>query len=160
MATRHPALVPLARDHHDGLLLAIRLQQGAAALTKLWSHDRTVQAQYVREFHRQHLLPHFAAEEEDLFPLIDVHAPGLRPMRDRLVADHRFFERTAEELALADPTSLERVLTEYGRRLEEHIRREDRELFPAIERQFPPEALDDLRRAMESRYGNDQTNRA
>ena len=52
---RHDSLVPLSREHHDGLLLAVRLQQGRAALPRLWSHDLVWQAEYVTRFFGEHL---------------------------------------------------------------------------------------------------------
>jgi hemerythrin-like domain-containing protein len=103
------------------------------------------------------LRPHFAAEEQLLFPLVDRHVPAVRPLTERLLTDHRTFERTTEELQSPDPTTLERVLTEYGERLERHIRLEDRELFPAIEAGVPQEALRKLKRDMDLRYAEGQT---
>ena len=73
---RHPGLIPLSREHHDGLLLATRLQQGRNALLRLWSHDLVWQAQYVVKYFREELIDHFATEEEIIFPL-GAKIPGL-----------------------------------------------------------------------------------
>ena len=84
MAKRHPALVPVARDHHEGLLLAVRLQQGEKALERLWSHDTAWQARFVVDFFNDHLIRHFAVEEVKIFSLADVEVPASRSAVEEL----------------------------------------------------------------------------
>jgi hemerythrin-like domain-containing protein len=141
MAKRHQSLVPLARDHHEGLLLAIRLQQGKQALLKLWSHDPAWQAAYVAEFYDKYLHTHFEAEEKGLFPLASTIA-ACRPVVGELVVEHRALEEYVSRLRHPDKTTLQDDLRSIGALLEEHIRKEDRILFPSFEEHASEEMLE------------------
>ena len=72
---RHPAFVALSQEHHDGLLLATRLQQGTNALLRLWSHDLHWQSDYVVKFFDENLRQHFSVEEEIVFPVAGQYLP-------------------------------------------------------------------------------------
>jgi hemerythrin-like domain-containing protein len=156
--TRHPAFVGLSREHHDGLLLAVRLQQGTRALERLWSHDEQWQAQNVEDFFAKHLAQHFRDEEEILFPEAASISPAGRGMVDELVADHEEMRRLAGSLTdknvgptrLGDPVRgpLAQKLKEFGEILERHIRREEREFFPFCESNMSGEKLDTLAAAL------------
>jgi len=145
---RHPAFVELSRDHHDGLLLATRLQQGSKALLKLWSHDPKWQAEFVVSFFREDLVKHFRLEEEILFPEIERAHGGSVSIVKELRDDHQELRRLARSLERGDAPGLERTLAGFGRLLERHIRREERELFPECERTLSPDVLEDLGRRM------------
>jgi hemerythrin-like domain-containing protein len=139
---RNPAFHPLSREHHDGLLLAIRLQQGERALPRLWSHDRAWQAEFVVRFYNEHLRRHFLSEEEQLFPVAEGKSPAeLRKLAGRLRDDHAWMNKTITELPAADRSLLEELLPAFGKRLEEHIRTEERTFFPMCERWFTHEEL-------------------
>lgn len=151
MAKRHPALVPVARDHHDGLLLAIRLQQGERAELKLWSHDPGLQTEFVVAFFDQHLTRHFAVEEEQVFPL-GRHLADAAAVIERLIGQHRQIASIVEDLR-TDPAGDRRTtLQELGRLLEEHIRLEDRTLFPMLEAKLPDDVLRSAQAAVERYY--------
>ena len=119
---RHPSLEPFSRDHNIGLILARRLvqaaregetarQDAASSLLKYWADE---------------LEDHFAEEERTLLPLIPSDE-----LRERLLREHRSF---AEDIrALSDGSSEPRVLLHAGETLNDHIRWEERVLFPAIE---------------------------
>jgi hypothetical protein len=62
---RHPALLPLSRDHHDGLVQAVRLRRAAAdgdASARLAAAGELLEA-------------HIRLEERQLFPLIEELVP-------------------------------------------------------------------------------------
>ena len=67
-----------------------------------------------------------------------------------LIEDHRFFRETAEALSHPEAETPDRTLTAFGERLERHIRTEDRELFPAVEREVPEHLLQKLLRGQET----------
>ncbi|MCU0454160.1 MAG: hemerythrin domain-containing protein [Bacteroidetes bacterium] len=151
MAKRHPALVPVARDHHDGLLLAIRLQQGDRAELKLWSHDPVLQTEYVLAFYDQHLTRHFTVEEEQVFALgRDIR--DAVALIDHLTDQHRQIASIVNGLRSDPPADRRPVLQSLGRLLEEHIRLEDRKLFPLLEAQVPPAELQTAQAAIERYY--------
>jgi hemerythrin-like domain-containing protein len=152
MAKRHESLIPLARDHHEALLVALRLQQGKNALERLWSHDPLWQANYVAEFYEQHLRPHFNAEEQALFPLAKEHVKKSVPLVDELIAQHRAMEERILLFKKSNATPLEQQLKEFGALLEDHIRKEDRILFPMFEEHASAELLSEALKQIHSFY--------
>ena len=64
---RHPALIPLSRDHHDGLVQAVRLRRAAADGD---ASARLAAAREFVEFFRNEERVHLRDEEEELFPLL------------------------------------------------------------------------------------------
>ncbi|MBI5464147.1 MAG: hemerythrin domain-containing protein [Ignavibacteriales bacterium] len=152
MTKRNPALVPLSRDHHDGLLLAVRLQQGTGALMRLWSHEPSWQATFIVEFYDRHLRRHFRAEDEVMFPAAEKHSPATQSLVAGLTADHREMERRVEAFRASVATATREQLAEFGRLLEEHIRKEERQLFPAFERTAGTDVLAALERQIQSYY--------
>lgn len=138
MAKRHPALISLSHDHHHGLALALRLRQGdKALLNDGWVHDRREQATRVLKFYADELRPHFAAEEEALFPALQHHSPTSSDLIRMLINDHRDIERIVGSLQQAPDRTLEDLLVQLGTRLENHIRAEERQLFPIFEGEIP-----------------------
>ena len=133
MAKRHSSLTPLSRDHHHARSLALKLRQGTRSLlADGWTHDPVLQSRRVLRFAGEELAPHFAAEEEALFPFVRARLPELVPLIERLIGEHRVMEALLANLREADgppPGLLERI----GGELERHIRAEERELFPPCE---------------------------
>ncbi|MEX0602075.1 MAG: hemerythrin domain-containing protein [Bacteroidota bacterium] len=152
MAKRHSSLIELSRDHYHGLLLAVRLQQGKKALLRLWSHDPLYQAKFVVSFYENDLKKHFKAEEEALFPPIYKHLEGTRPLVDDLKADHRKIKEYVRGFRKPDRKTLEARLKEFGKFLEDHIRKEDRQLYPMVEKLAPPELLAEIQEHMDPFY--------
>lgn len=149
---RHPGLVPLSREHHDGLLLATRLQQGSAALLRLWSHDAAWQAEFVTRFFDDHLAAHFATEEETLFPLA-ADVPALAPTVAELTAEHAELRALAERLRRAAGAERDEALVRFGSILERHIRTEERVLFPGCEDNLAPADLERIGGLIGLRHG-------
>jgi len=149
---RHPGLVLLSQDHHEGLLLATRLQQGRRALTASWSLDPFWQAKYVSTFFKMHLRPHFHSEEEVLFPSV-LHYGGskARELVSPLIDEHRRMEEMISFFLNPDEKKLECTLVQFGEILEHHIRAEERELFPFCQEIIPEEELSALGRLISGR---------
>ena len=136
---RHQALAPLSRDHHDGLLLAVRLQQGKQALPRLWSHDPLWQADYVVKFYDRHLVPHFEAEEKVLFPVAARYMKEGNVIIRQLLHEHEEMRTSIKFFRHPEEEKLERNLEQFGKLLESHIRCEEREFFPMCEEIIPEE---------------------
>lgn len=123
---RHPALVALSHDHHHALVEARRLRRAATAD----EDPRDAVAAFLRFFYSI-TVPHFREEEETLFPLV-VDLDSARPLLVEALLDHQRLHALAAVLAgHADA----RTMREVGERLEAHVRFEERQLFPLIERQ-------------------------
>jgi hemerythrin-like domain-containing protein len=137
---RHPALIPLSRDHHDGLVLALRLRRAAAAGD---ASARLVAAREFVVFFRNEERVHLHDEEEELFPLLLRHVPSQpAPLREARV-QHMQLEGFARQLEIAVAAGIvdREALAAAGELFEAHIRLEERELFPLIEELVPDDEL-------------------
>ncbi|MBX7131125.1 MAG: hypothetical protein K1X67_00455 [Fimbriimonadaceae bacterium] len=118
---RHRALEPFSRDHNIGLILARSLQLG-----------REGAEQAARAAWEGELKDHFDEEERLLGPLLDT------ALLERLITEHRQIAQQLDDL----PGSM----AELGSALHEHIRWEERVLFPWLETHATEEQLADLER--------------
>nr|CAA9232559.1 hypothetical protein AVDCRST_MAG63-1033 [uncultured Armatimonadetes bacterium] len=127
---RHPSLQPLSRDHQGGLVQAKRLQEAADAGEA--ARERAA-AGFARAW-RDEIEDHFRVEERLLLPLLEA-----RPVESaRLREEHRTLRELAEA---ASGAAAPDTLRELGSRLHDHIRWEERELFPLLERTLTQEQL-------------------
>ena len=124
---RHPALVPLSRDHHHALVIAQRLRRAtvgtatetAGAFLSHWDAEEKL---------------HFRLEEELLLPAYAAHGECAHPAIIRMLLDHMLIRRDAVQLA--GMASLE-LLHDLGARLADHVQLEEHEVFPLIEATIP-----------------------
>lgn len=127
---RDPRLHGLSNDHHTGLLLAQRIRTARAK----GGIDREFIRQVAGEFQAQ-VEVHFTVEERFLLPALravgeGAHADRLQREHDRLCALIHEAER--------DPEKLDAFAT----LLHDHIRHEEREVFPLAEARCAPQDLD------------------
>ena len=136
---RHPGLIPLSHDHHDTLVVAQGLILGHAKAPRSdWPDSRRAQVDRVAAFFAETLEPHFDAEETCVFPAAARQLAGGAALVRRLLADHDAIRSLVTDLE-RDPTSdLDTRLPALGRRLEAHIRTEERELFESMQREMTP----------------------
>lgn len=147
---RHPALIPLSREHHDVLLLAQELKQDHPGYAKS-SVPKTLPEKiaYTKQFLAEYIQPHFRLEEDILLQ----GAMGVSEELDRaaqeILNDHRQIEKLAD--TLTDAHSLDAL----GRALEQHTRREEREFFQLVQELLPADRIEaigrEMQRAMEAR---------
>ncbi|MCL4791114.1 MAG: hemerythrin domain-containing protein [Gammaproteobacteria bacterium] len=155
MAKRHPALIPVAREHHECLILAQRLMRGARVPDGDWPRDPVQQAAMLAEFFKRHLRQHFAIEEALVFPAACSAGSEAGALVLQLLDEHRDMESRVEQLA-ANPQVMATELAAFGELLNAHIRLEDRQLFPLMEAGMSADALLELQRRIESHYGDGQ----
>lgn len=129
---RHETLKPLSRDHHHGLLLCWKLRQGIQRKV-----DPQRMMEYCVTFHKQQLLPHFALEEEAIFPILG----NEHELVKRALTEHRRLTR----LFTGTDDPLNRI-SQIEKELEAHIRFEERVLFSEIEAVASPPDLDRIDR--------------
>ena len=128
---RHPALVPFSDDHHRALVLARRLRRDA------------VDAELAREVQRAfaaELEPHFRAEELRLLPALA--AQGCAALVERTERDH------AQLRELVRGAWSEETARALGALLDEHVRFEERVLFPEAEQRLSEAELAAVRDAL------------
>ena len=129
---RHPALVTLSHDHHHALFVAHQLRKAdeqtadaaASALSALWDNE---------------MRDHLRVEDEVLLPaVVEAGIVAEHEMLARVAADHLLIRRDIR--ALDGAPSLEQ-LHEIGARLSEHVRFEERQLFPLLEAELSEQQL-------------------
>ncbi len=132
---RHQSLIPLSHQHHHGLVMSHRLKQ---SLDPSNAQAVAALADEVVTFFRDHLIPHFDAEEKALFPIIEEHG-GRLPLIDELREEHDRFAALVDQLGSSTLESQQRarLLRLFGQTLEAHIRKEERVLFPLYEERVP-----------------------
>ncbi|HSR68459.1 MAG TPA: hemerythrin domain-containing protein [Acidobacteriota bacterium] len=149
---RHAGLIPLSHDHHDGLVIAQRLLQGASKSPQVsWPSRPQEQRDRVLDFYRDHLRHHFAAEEEIVFPLARRHLAAESELVGRLEQEHRQLRRGLEEMK-EQTSGLGPALKQWAGLLRDHIRSEERELFQLMQSHVPEDELAACRGQVEALY--------
>jgi len=130
---RHRALEPFSRDHYGGLVIARHLMQdrneaSLISLMRLWKEE---------------MEDHFLEEESLLMDLIP------QEMANRLAAEHSEIRLRIESAAAGkfgpnDVASL-------GEKIHNHIRWEERVLFPWLEQSTDMDPIAEATEAMEAR---------
>lgn len=138
---RNKVLQPLSRDHHQGLILAQILKKGAPEYKGL---PTTIKGkkEYTISFYNSELIKHFKKEEEILFPFASGKNKELDEQINDIINDHQEISVIVEQVK--NLKSVEETLDKLGRLLEEHIRKEERKFFPAIEKILTEDELSEL----------------
>lgn len=116
---RHKALQPLSREHHHGLLLSWKIRTG---FSKNIEPERI--RVYADWFFENHLIPHFEVEETHIFTILETNDKLIK----KALADHRRIKRL-----FAETEDDAKTLSKIEETLEQHIRFEERVLFPEIQ---------------------------
>ena len=148
---RHESLVPLSRDHHEGLLLAQRIRKGKSVVPQSdWPEKRELQRDRVVEYFDAQLALHFQAEEEFVFPLADQYLPEEEEVTSLLRKQHSQIRSLVSELRTAGGVQLDNLLLRLAHVLEVHIRKEERVFFQRIQDGVPPEQLEQCGQEIEN----------
>jgi hemerythrin-like domain-containing protein len=130
------ALISLSHEHHKALSVARQLRRVTPE-----------SADSVREatlgFWLQHQAAHLRAEEELLLPAYAKHGDPRHPLVAAVLCDHVDIRWRMNALSEDDCVALT-ALVELGALLAEHVRLEERRLFPLIEASVPDEDLANL----------------
>ena len=122
---RNPALQPLSREHHTALSLAntcVRAAQSGDADQVRQACLRAI------KLYADELDTHFKIEEESLLPLLTSAEAQL--LVQRTLTEHQLLRGLLDGLQQNDVESL----NTFGKYLAAHVRFEERELFPALEK--------------------------
>ncbi|MBS1586674.1 MAG: hemerythrin domain-containing protein [Bacteroidetes bacterium] len=126
---RHESIVALSREHHFGLLFCWKIRQ---ALKKQVAPERI--QPYVKYFWDNHLKPHFKEEETWLFAALQ------DTLVDQAIAEHKHIEQLANELLAKEPVQTADLST-LATAVDDHIRFEERKLFPHLEKELSQDQL-------------------
>ncbi|AKD02397.1 Hemerythrin-like domain-containing protein [Pontibacter korlensis] len=108
---------------------------------------------YVLDFLKEHLLPHFKLEEQTVFILAADTSEELRQQAIHLQSEHRKLEQFILALPKATDAELPVKLDEVGKMLEQHIRQEERVFFEALQQELPEEKLQELQQQVLEQLG-------
>ena len=126
---RSKQLTPLSKDHHDGLLFAWKIKQGLKN-----GADIKLIAEYVQWFWKNHLQEHFREEEQILAP----HLPEDNELLKQMIDEHHGIESMVH---INENIADEILLLNLAQAIDEHIRFEERQLFPYAEKAIPEKEL-------------------
>jgi hemerythrin-like domain-containing protein len=146
---RHPSLRQFSDDHHQGLVHARRLRKGAS----VGGDNSADTARNFLEFWQSDTSLHFRKEEEVLLPVLARYGGdfGERPIL-QMLTQHALIRGLAMQLSdeFEQDKIREDTLRNLGKQLEEHIRLEERHVFPLIEQTLPEHALQEVTSRLEA----------
>jgi hemerythrin superfamily protein len=116
---RHENLQPLSREHHQGLLLCWKIRSGLNN-----NIDKARISRYCDYFFNTHLIPHFKAEEKYVFPILGMDNELVK----KALQDHLELRKLFKENSEGN-NSLQKI----EKKLEDHIRFEERILFNEVQ---------------------------
>jgi hemerythrin-like domain-containing protein len=132
---RSPELSQLSRDHHQALYAALRLRRAG-------EDDAADAVAVFDDFWRDHGRRHFQIEEEVLLPgFAAAGGDADHELVARVLTDHVEIRARASKMTRDADVGW---LNDLGERLAAHVRLEEDELFPLIERTLEPGALAEL----------------
>jgi hemerythrin-like domain-containing protein len=143
---RDPSLIQLSRQHQHALAVCVRIERALrerAVDLGAWKLE-------MHQLYADEVRFHFAAEEKVLFPATRRFAE-LAALVEELCSDH---ERLRHCFGRAEKGAINQAeLGAFAKLLSRHIRKEERQLFEAIQKRMRPEELaslgDELARALE-----------
>lgn len=138
---RNKNIVILSREHHSGLLFCWKIRQGI----KKNAEAERIQ-QYVSYFWKDHLYKHFNEEETLMFLKVDDDA--CRKALEQHDQIRLLFKLVTNR---ATPISYS-LLTQLADMVDDHIRFEERELFPHLEKVLDEEQLKHIGAALEQSH--------
>ena len=149
---RHPSLHPLSQHHHFALIQALEMRRAAEAPAETRAAAVLRQAaKFVRFWHKTGHA-HFREEEEVLLP---AYARHTRLDQDaevmRVLADHAEIRAAVQDfekcLAVKRPVEA-KAMGRLAKLLHDHVRLEENELFPRIEKILGEEHLNAMGRGL------------
>lgn len=142
MTRRHDTLIPLTHDHHHALAQARRLHDVAKLTDE--TQRRNLANDFIN-FYFGRAVRHFHEEEELFFaPLVDHEEACDEVMK--AVAEHLRIHGLARVLrrGLVDGEADPETMKALSKLLTTHVRSEEKNVFPLVERLLTSEELTDL----------------
>lgn len=128
---RSEELYPLSWQHHNGLMAVLLLKKGVQKKA-----DVAIMVQFIQQIRKEELDEHFEAEEKTLNLFSDKYH-RLRMLYQKMIEEHAAIRQCFRELE--NPSYA--VIEKFYQLLDQHIRFEEREYFPAIEVTLSAEEL-------------------
>ena len=136
---RNEYIKKLSKDHHAGLLFCWKIRQGL-------KHEVATERikRYASYFWSNHLAEHFKEEEAILFS----------PLEDELIQkaldDHKQIKYQLDELLDDSTGDAKKGLMRLANLIDDHIRYEERKLFPHLEEVLTEKQLNEIGRKLDA----------
>lgn len=137
---RDEAIAPLSREHHSTLILAQLLKKDAPVYNGLPTTDAD-KAVYAQEQFTNLIQKHFKQEEIMLDMAIGIH-PDIDNLTTEIKDEHRLI--TTLFTALKNEDGLQQTMDTLATTLQDHIRKEERVLFPLLQQHCSEELLQEF----------------
>src|SRR5690625_494461 len=134
---RHETLQPLSRHHMVALHLALKLSRADTEKSKLSLEEIK---QEVQEFWEPGGQQHFREEEEILLPTFALYADVEQSEIIDMLIEHVKIRSLIDKIIVSKEIDVS-TLHDLGALLESHVRKEERIVFPMIEKALPEEVL-------------------
>jgi hemerythrin-like domain-containing protein len=142
---RHPSMHPLSQHHHFALIQALEMRRASeSAVEKRANEVERQAAKFIRFWHKTGSL-HFREEEEVLLP---AYAQHTRLDQDvdvmRILADHAEIRGIVQEFERRQSSNVPigaQEMAHLAKLLHDHVRLEENEVFPRIEKVLGEEDL-------------------
>ena len=137
---RHETLKPLSRHHMIALHLALKLSRAGTDKSRLTVEEIK---QELQEFWNPNGQEHFREEEEILLTAFAQHASIDRDEIKEMLLEHVKIRALIATILKMDEIDVT-VMHQLGTLLEMHVRKEERVIFPMIEKALPEDVLEEL----------------
>lgn len=134
---RSEAIAPLSREHHLTLILVRLLKKNASEYAGL---PKTAgdKIKYALQQYKDHIKDHFHKEEVILSKAKDCN-PEISSLAAEIFEEHKQLDKLFKSLAA--PSDEVVAMNDLAAALETHIRKEERVLFPLLEKHCSKELL-------------------
>ncbi|MGE5521080.1 MAG: hemerythrin domain-containing protein [Candidatus Dadabacteria bacterium] len=130
---RNPNILLLSKDHHFTLLFCWKIREG---LKHAVDPERI--KKYVQHFWNTNMLAHFREEEIILFSKV------VDEKVQNAINDHHSIEEQVEQITQSPLNGSTTSLSKLAEMVDTHVRYEERELFPYLERQLTADQLETI----------------
>lgn len=149
---RHPGLHPLSHHHHHALAAAKRLKMAGVQHKGYYPEDVR---EHLASFWEKGGQEHFREEEEILLPVYAQYTSPNHPVIVEMLLEHVQIRSLIRQILEQASPSVE-LMEQLGHLLEEHVRKEERVVFPLLEQAIPDDVLMSLESSFHMNYEPDQ----
>lgn len=129
-------LQPLSRQHKSALMACLLIRKGVSKQASV-----SVMSDFLLRCWNEEVEAHFQQEEKEILPLLKTYPEG-QTLAIAIERDHELWRTAMTHLQQANITH--RLLEDLANQLEQHIRFEERIVFPSMEAHLSPEQLKGL----------------
>jgi iron-sulfur cluster repair protein YtfE (RIC family) len=134
---RHEALFPLSHHHHHALFMALKFKKAGTEKSKNSPEELKEE---LKQFWDINGNQHFRDEEEILLPIYAKYGSLEKQEITEMLLEHVQIRSYVHQILHTDE-NLVTLMNQLGQLLDDHIRKEERIIFPMIEKALPEEEL-------------------